>query len=129
MRRLILAALATLAATFAQGADLVFEGVGTQLIVPGERLAEVVPTHDPSGTAAVHFRLAPGDAEAFHALTRQLIGKPLAILVCGEELIHPVVREPIAGGVGIITQDSLPDALALTARLNGEAPCPEAGGS
>ena len=88
MRRLIMAALATLAATFAQGADLVFEGVG-----------------------------------------KQLIGKPLAILVCGEELIHPVVREPIAGGVGIITQDSLPDALALTARLNGEAPCPEAGGS
>lgn len=128
MRILILALLTTLSSSLARGADLVFEGGGERLIVPGERLADVVATREPGGTAAVRFRLASEDAEAFYALTGRLVGQPLSVVVCGEELIRPIVREPIAGGVGIVTQDSLPEALALAAQLTGEAPCPEGGG-
>lgn len=111
-------------------ADLVFDGGGERMAVPGERLGGVAVTRDHAGGGyAVEFRLGQEDAVAFHALTRKLIGEPLSVIVCSEELIRPVVREPIAGGAGIITMDSFTDAALLTARLKGEAPCPVPGGS
>jgi preprotein translocase subunit SecD len=51
----------------------------------------------------VVFRLTDTSAVRFAELTARNVGKPLAIRVDGRVLSKPVVREPILGGSGQIS--------------------------
>ena len=79
---------------------------------------------DGDTSAILTFRLAPDPAAALGDLTGRAIGRPVAILLCGTEIVAPVVHARIDGGTGRL---SLPDpatATAYVAALRGDAPCP-----
>ena len=99
------------------------------MVVPGERLADVSLAFDHNGGPAVQFRFSGSDAKAFGELTRDLVGQPLSVLVCGEEVVRPFIREPIYGGSGLITGVTEDEAALLAQRLKGEETCPAPGGS
>ncbi len=71
------------------------------------------------GPLAVQLRFTKAGAVAFHTLTKGLVGKHLAIVVDGEVLSAPVVREAIGGGSLLISMGQHGDAKALAARLGG----------
>ncbi|NNE81677.1 MAG: hypothetical protein HKN18_15530 [Silicimonas sp.] len=121
--------LALLFALPASAADLVFEGGGERLVVPGERLVEISAARDYNGNDVVEFLFAPKDAAALHDLTKTLLGQQLDVVVCGEVLIRPTIMEPIAGGRGQISMPDQEAAQALAARLQGDADCGSPDGS
>ena len=120
---------ALMAAFAAPAADLVFEGGGERMAVPGERLDLIVVARDTQGAPAVQFRMSDADAKAFHQLTRKTLGRELSVVVCDEVLLRPIVREPIANGGGIIAVGTTTEAMTLRDRLSGEEACPGGGGS
>ena len=68
----------------------------------------------------VTIRLSEELSDAFADLTGQLIGEPLAILVCGQEVARPVVRESFASGSLVFTAS---EPVAAVAVLTGQRPC------
>jgi len=93
------------------------------MLVPGDRLEDAAPYSTQRGEAVL-FRLNASDAEAFAEMTGRLIGKPVAISVCGRERARPVVQERIAGGSGMFTVEDAEMAQVLAAALQGVADCP-----
>lgn len=65
-------------------------------------------------------------AKLFEKITTENVGQPLAILLDGEVISSPVIREPIAGGVATITGQFTPtEARDLVRNLNfGALPVP-----
>ncbi len=110
-------------------ADLVFEGGGERMVVPGERLVGVTASLDYNGRDVVEFAFGPEDTKAFHQLTQKLLGEYLDVSVCGEVLVSPMILEPIEGGRGIISASSRDMAVDLAERLQGDAACPAPTGS
>ena len=70
------------------------------------------------------FFLAPEDAEAFHRISAARVGQPVAIVICGREIIAPVVQAPIAGGAGQVTLPDRATARRYARALRGEGRCP-----
>lgn len=73
-----------------------------------------------SGQAVVNFRLDNEGARKFGDMTRQNIGRPLAIVLDGRIITAPVIRSVISGGSGEIsgsfsTQEATDLALLLRA--------------
>ena len=60
---------------------------------------------DGYGESVVLIRLSPESASAFAELTAANIGRQIAIVVDGEAVSQPVVREPITGGLIQISSD------------------------
>ncbi|MFW8596428.1 protein translocase subunit SecD [Cribrihabitans neustonicus] len=70
----------------------------------GERLADASAAFNPvTGAPVVHFRFDTQGALTFGELTQSLVGQPFAIVLDGEVLSAPVIREPILGGSGEIS--------------------------
>jgi len=93
----------------------------------GERLADASAAfNSETGLPVVHFRFDTQGAVAFGALTRALVGQPFAIVLDGEILSAPVIREPITGGSGEISGDfTLEETVTLSALLRaGALPVP-----
>ena len=51
----------------------------------------------------IAFQLDDTKAKKFLALTTEIIGKPLVVYICGEEVLRATVRTPIAGGHLVLT--------------------------
>jgi hypothetical protein len=71
------------------------------------KVAKVKTSVDPAAGPAVEIALAPESAKALENFTRAALGQKTQLLVDGEVIFEPVVREPIMGGsVTIIGLDS-----------------------
>ena len=81
--------------------------------------ARAVPA---DGGAQVDFTLTPPGAKALAALTQDNVGRRIAILVDGQVVSAPLLREPISGGKGQITGSfNLAQAQELAARITAAA--------
>jgi preprotein translocase subunit SecD len=77
--------------------------VKRQVVLTGDRLTDAQPGFDnQTNEPAVHLRLDAQGARIFHEVTRESIGKRMAILLIekgkGEVVTAPVIRSEIAGG-------------------------------
>jgi preprotein translocase subunit SecD len=96
--------------------------------ITGGDLRNARPTTDELGLPAVNFSLNPNGARAFARVTRENVGRYLAIIVDDRIETAPVLEEPITGGEGRIsgsfTQQEVQDLVlllrsgALPARLD-----------
>ncbi len=73
------------------------------------------------GTPAVDFTLNSEGAKIFSKITRENIGKPLAIMLDGKEQSAPQIQSEIPGGKGQITTGNAEDAKNLTNLLKSGA--------
>ncbi len=99
--------------------------VRKRVIVGGENLIDAQPSFQ-EGQPVVSFRFDTVGAQKFGRATQQNVGRPLAIVLDGEVISAPVIRDAILGGNGIIsgsfsTQDVQDLALLLRA---GALPAP-----
>ncbi len=72
-------------------------------VVRGEDLVDAQPSFDQNGQPAVNFRFNPTGARKFGDYTAENIGSPFAIVLDGEVISAPTIRDHIAGGSGIIS--------------------------
>ena len=101
--------------------------VAAQPALDGERLADASAAFNPeTGAPVVHFRFDTQGAVIFGELTQALVGQPFAIVLDGEVLSAPVIREPILGGSGEISGDfTVEETTTLSALLRaGALPVP-----
>ena len=91
------------------GTELYYERNGQpvlvkkQVVLTGERINDAQPGFDgQSGEPAVHINLDGTGARIFHQVTRESVGKRMAILLFergkGEVVTAPVIRSEIGGG-------------------------------
>lgn len=105
--RIILAALVLAMATSAVAAPL------SLTVVKAEVVADIA-----TGQPVVSITFDAASAEAFAAFTRDNVGMLTVVRVDGEEIMRPVIREPIvAGTVQISGNMTMADAEALARRL------------
>ncbi|MDR1647145.1 MAG: protein translocase subunit SecD [Zoogloeaceae bacterium] len=76
--------------------------IRNQVMLTGDRLTDAQPGFDDNGMPAVHLTLDPAGARIFRDLTRENIGKVMAILLVekgkGEVVTAPVIRSEIPNG-------------------------------
>ena len=99
--------------------------VKKRVLVSGENLIDAQPTFQ-QGEPVVSFRFDAIGGKRFGDATSQNVGKLLAIVLDGQVISAPRIREPILGGSGIISGTfSVPEAqdLALLLRA-GALPAP-----
>jgi len=78
--------------------------VKKRIMVSGEDLTDARPGFDQrSGQPVVNFRFNTRGAKKFGAVTAKNVGRPFAIVLDGEVLSDPVIREAILGGSGQIS--------------------------
>jgi preprotein translocase subunit SecD len=77
-------------------------GVKRRAMITGEMLTNA-STQFAEGMPVVSFRLDARGADRFCRLSRDNVGKPFAIVLDGEVISAPVLREPICGGAGQIS--------------------------
>jgi preprotein translocase subunit SecD len=121
----------TLAAGVPSGSELVPLAKSRQLFLvrreaplTGRDIADARPDLSPNGRPAVAFTLTARGARVFGRFTQENVGRPFAIVLDGEVLWAPVIREPILGGTSRILGDftrEQADDLAIVLRT-GELP-------
>lgn len=72
-------------------------------VVTGEELVDAQPDFDGNGQPAVRFRFNSSGARKFGDYTAANVGSPFAIVLDGEVISAPVIRQHIGGGTGIIS--------------------------
>jgi preprotein translocase subunit SecD len=82
-------------------------------------VASAVPGHDPStGMPVITITLDATSVAALAVFTRDNVGRMVSVQIDGEEMMRPVIREAITGGViqasGNLSEE---DAVALAARV------------
>ncbi len=78
--------------------------VERRALVTGENLEDAQPGFDPqTGEAVVNFRFDTVGARKFGKATSENVGRPFAVVLDGEVITAPVIREPILGGSGQIS--------------------------
>ena len=94
--------------------------------VTGEELVDAQPTFDQNGQPAVSFRFNPGGARKFGNYTANNVGALFAIVLDGEGISAPQIREAITGGSGQITGNfSVEESSELSILLRaGALPAP-----
>jgi preprotein translocase subunit SecD len=94
--------------------------------VTGEELVDAQPTFDQNGQPAVSFRFNPGGARKFGNYTANNVGALFAIVLDGEVISAPQIREAITGGSGQITGNfSVEESAELSILLRaGALPAP-----
>lgn len=76
--------------------------VRKRVVVSGENLVDAQPTFQ-QGEPVVSFRFDSLGGKRFGEATSQNVGKHLAIVLDGQVISAPQIREPILGGSGVIT--------------------------
>ena len=72
-----------------------------------------------TGEPVVSIMFDPASTEAFAAFTRDNVGRKTVVRIDGEDVMSPIIREPILGGeVQISGGMTMADAKALAARLS-----------
>ena len=75
-----------------------------RVMISGESLVDAQPTFDSqSGQPVVSFRFDNRGAKKFGDVTTKNVDRPFAIVLDGEVISAPVIREPILGGNGQIS--------------------------
>ena len=94
--------------------------------VTGEELVDAQPTFDQNGQPAVSFRFNPGGARKFGNYTANNVGALFAIVLDGEVISAPQIRDAITGGSGQITGNfSVEESSELSILLRaGALPAP-----
>ena len=94
--------------------------------ITGEELVDAQPTFDQNGQPAVSFRFNPGGARKFGNYTANNVGALFAIVLDGEVISAPQIREAITGGSGQITGNfSVEESAELSILLRaGALPAP-----
>ncbi len=77
--------------------------VSRRPMITGDMLETAQPAFDQNGSSVISFRLNNTGARRFCDVTRNNVGKPFAIVLDGEVLSAPVIREQICGGQGQIS--------------------------
>ena len=78
--------------------------VRKRIMVSGDRLVDAAPTFDSqTGQPVVSFRFDSVGGRKFGEVTRNNVGRPFAIVLDGEVISAPVIREAILGGAGQIS--------------------------
>jgi SecD/SecF fusion protein len=97
--------------------------VTRQPVVEGDRLSDAYPSYDQqTGMPVVSFRFDNAGAKRFAKVTKENVGRALAIVLDGKVLSAPVIREPILAGQGQISGDfSVEEAAMLSALLRAGA--------
>ncbi|MET0988435.1 MAG: protein translocase subunit SecD [Steroidobacteraceae bacterium] len=96
-------------------------------LLQGERLVQANATLDgQTGLPVVSFRFDDTGARIFAKVTRENVGRQLAIVLDGKVISAPVINEPIAGGAGQIEGNfTVAETSALAALLRaGALPVP-----
>lgn len=102
---------------------MVFEGATASLgIGPGQVISELAPQDD--ATAALTLSLGSAQAEAFANFTEAQIGRQVALVICGTEVLRAVVRTRIEGGLIQTPQLPMEQAEAAHSALNSAMGCP-----
>ncbi len=65
--------------------------------------AMALASGSPTGAYEIYFKLTPDSAKAFARITRDNVGRQLAIVMDGVLLSAPAIRAEIAGGAGVIS--------------------------
>ncbi len=81
----------------------IFYVIRKRVMVSGDSLVDATTTRDQTGQWAVSFRFDSSGARKFGDVTTENVGKPFAIVLDGQVISAPVIREPIVGGTGQIT--------------------------
>jgi preprotein translocase subunit SecD len=99
--------------------------VRKRVMVSGENLIDAQPTFQ-QGEPIVSFRFDAVGGKRFGDITSQNVGKNLAIVLDGQVISAPQIREPILGGSGVITGGfSVDEAQDLSLLLRaGALPAP-----
>ena len=85
-------------------ADDAWVSVTARPALDGERLADAGAGFNPeTGAPVVQFRFDAEGARIFGELTQELVGQRFAIVLDGQVISAPVIREPILGGSGEIS--------------------------
>jgi preprotein translocase subunit SecD len=99
--------------------------VEKRVVVSGRDLSDAQPAFDArTSEPIVTFRFNASGARRFAQATMENVGRPFAIVLDGEVLSAPVIREPILGGAGQISGSftvQSANELAITLR-GGELP-------
>lgn len=77
--------------------------VRKQVLVGGANLIDAEVTFDYADRPAVMIRFDDGGARNFADATAANVGQRLAIVIDGEVISAPIIREPIRGGTGMIS--------------------------
>jgi preprotein translocase subunit SecD len=95
------------------------------VVLDGSEILRAVALHENGGFQPyweIDFRLTAEAARRFAEATREATGKQIAIIVDGQVVSAPIVQEPFANGLGVITCACDEErAKALAAQLNGSA--------
>ena len=78
-------------------------GVKRRAMITGEMLTNASTGFDQNGQPVVSFRLDARGTDRFCRVSRDNVGKPFAVVLDGEIVTAPVLREPICGGQGQIS--------------------------
>jgi len=99
--------------------------VKKRAIITGEMLIDSQPTFE-KGSPVVSFKFNSIGAKKFCKVTRKNVGRPFAIVLDGEVISDPVIRDAICGGSGIISGNfSVKEAHDLSLLLRaGALPAP-----
>ena len=97
------------------------DGTYGPTLLGGSAIKTAVLSQGEFGRPAVDFTLDSKGAEVFAKITRENIGKPLAIMLDGKEQSAPVINSEISGGRGQITTNSREDAQKITNLLKSGA--------
>lgn len=97
------------------------DGTYGPTLLGGSAIKTAVLSQGEFGRPAVDFTLDSKGAEIFAKITRENIGKPLAIMLDGKEQSAPVINSEISGGRGQITTNSREDAQKITNLLKSGA--------
>ena len=78
--------------------------VRKRIMVGGESLTDAQPGFDQQTNApVVNFRFDTAGARRFGKVTSENVGRPFAVVLDGEVITAPAIREPILGGSGQIS--------------------------
>ena len=91
----------------------------------GEIVKRALSSKNPLGEPEISFELTPAAAEAFAQVTRDNIGRRLAIIIDGEIFSAPTIMGEIPGGRGQITgQFTDSEARAMVNAMSSPLPAP-----
>ena len=97
------------------------DGTYGPTLLEGSAIKTAVLSQGEFGRPAVDFTLDSKGAEIFAKITRENIGKPLAIMLDGKEQSALVINSEISRGIGQITTNSREDAQKITNLLKSGA--------
>ena len=101
--------------------------VDKRVLVSGADLTDAQPGYDSrTNEPIVSFRFSTAGARKFAQVTTENVGLPFAIVVDGEVVSAPVIREPILGGSGQISGNFTVQAASELAAVlrHGQLPAP-----